>query len=1250
MTDPDANAAAPAAEATAEATAEPTGGQPAAPRRRRRWPRLAAVVLLLLGGLAAFIVYGPQVIARYVATSVLTGLDIDVEGVKTLRINLLKGTIALGPVRFRPLGESEPPSADDPGQLGELLVDLSLRNLWQRNALIKSAAIGGIDIVISRETDGQIAINGIPLRRILAEEAKDEPPPEKDKAGWGTGVDLLVVRDSRLVFRDAARGTLEIAVSWLELDGFRSWEPDRPGTFTLIGDANGMRIIAWGQAEPFADNIFLRVEALIEDIAVPKIEAFAGSLPLTARDGTGRINVRSRATLFADGRLQAAVIGGISVADTNLAGEGWRFAASGGQLGLDLSFAGETYASGHLSGSVDLNLAGVNTGTGDDLAIAINELVAKTPSLDLDVGEDASLSGRIQLKTALQGITVRGAEGLAATAGGLDIAVEPASLAVRADGSGRLGGGITVALADASVATGSGADALKLALAKLASQVVDAEFGFAAGGGLSGEGQLTTTVEGIAVNGANGLAVKLASLNLATQPLAVSAAESGPATVTATPKLTLTNITVKGPADVSVAGAELGLDPFGVTAGETVNVRTSGRLTARGVAAASGDVKASLADLGVRLANVAVEQKGQQTRITGEVKTTIATPGLSVAAAPARPRARPEEIRVDARALGVEATPFALTLAPAGIGIEGKAGVSLDDARVKLPAAAGGPADITLPRLAVAVDRAKGRLGDALSQLSANLNVDVAGGAAQLGMVHRDARSAFGAFTVALAPVDLRQEGDGWQVKGKGRIGLDRASAKLPESDVGPVDGGLGSLAITIASAEAAGRGNRLDWRVAADVALREIAAKVAGGRLADVKGDRLTITGVTGDDSLAFTVDRINLGALRASVARPKDARAPRPVQVAAEAAADVREEIVRADAAKEGGATVRINRFRLDAPSQVRLSDPNVEPPVRAVVLIRRLDIDNIDTGNAKTKTDVALSATINEFGTVTANGWLTPFADPPDFDLRGEVRGLQLPPFSGLAADAVGVNIDAGQLQTEVRGAAAAGQLKAQVDVIVSDLAFGSLSPEQAARASQAIGVPIETAVGLLKDNDGKIKLSLPVSGDLKSPDFDISGVIASAMTGAVTAALTAPFKLALTPVSLIAGAITAGSAPGLTPIPFAAGSASVDATGEGIVRGLAQVLKERQGLRLKVCGRTTQSDLQALIARLPDRSKLSTDQMLEQGRAAAQRLAEERTLAARRAFIEVGGIDAGRIGECRATFDAGDQGPPRAEITF
>jgi len=184
--------------------------------------------------------------------------------------------------------------------------------------------------------------------------------------------------------------------------------------------------------------------------------------------------------------------------------------------------------------------------------------------------------------------------------------------------------------------------------------------------------------------------------------------------------------------------------------------------------------------------------------------------------------------------------------------------------------------------------------------------------------------------------------------------------------------------------------------------------------------------------------------------------------------------------------------------------------------------------------------------------------------------------------------------------------------------------------------------------LQDSEGKITLSLPVAGDLKSPSFDISGVIAKAVSGAVTSAVMAPFKLAFAPVSLLAGAVAAGNAPALTPIPFAAGSAELDAQADGIVRGLVQVLMERQGLKLKVCGRAVPADLQAVLADLPDRAKLTTDEMLERAKADAQRLADERTLAVRRAIVEGGTVKPARIGECRATFDAGDGGPPRAEI--
>lgn len=74
--------------------------------------------------------------------------------------------------------------------------------------------------------------------------------------------------------------------------------------------------------------------------------------------------------------------------------------------------------------------------------------------------------------------------------------------------------------------------------------------------------------------------------------------------------------------------------------------------------------------------------------------------------------------------------------------------------------------------------------------------------------------------------------------------------------------------------------------------------------------------------------------------------------------------------------------------------------------------------------------------------------------------------------------------------VAGKTAKGSLEGKVDLELDDIAFRPLSKVDAERVSDTVGMPLETLVGLLQDNEGRITLTLPVSGSLAYPDVDIS----------------------------------------------------------------------------------------------------------------------------------------------------------------
>src|SRR5512147_1216058 len=213
-----------------EQSPRPTPADRPAPRRWRRFAVVAGIALGIAGLCAALLLIAPRHVARFVANHYLQGMQIDVEGVRTIEVDLLDGKFAIGPVRFHA-------GTADPGSIGRLGPKFSLSNLLRKQALLEAVVIEDVAISVRQNDDGQLLINGVPLRQFLAERAaaKEEQTPkqaEQEKQGrpaWGTGVDDLRARNVRVHFTNRYGGTADLDLEYLDLRGFRSWEPDRPG-------------------------------------------------------------------------------------------------------------------------------------------------------------------------------------------------------------------------------------------------------------------------------------------------------------------------------------------------------------------------------------------------------------------------------------------------------------------------------------------------------------------------------------------------------------------------------------------------------------------------------------------------------------------------------------------------------------------------------------------------------------------------------------------------------------------------------------------------------------------------------------------------------------------------------------------------------------------------------------------------------------------------------------------------------------
>ena len=294
-------------------TTAPNGAPPEQPsdqpevRSRRSILRLACWVLVPLLLLALLVFVVPTYAARYVASRQLESMGVTTEGINTLKIDVWNREVWLGPAQFR--GEAAPF-----GRVEEIGVKLGVTNLFQRQALIRELLIKGVDLQLTREADGRLILNGVDLRRQGQQEA--QKPADEEGKPWGTGIDEVRIIDSRIFFTDRARGTLEIDVIGLELDEFRSWEPEHPGRFLLDATINKMGFRAQGTAKPFSEVASADAELSVDDVEIEKIALYTGPLGFDRRSGVLRADL-STTVQAAGGNVEGTVKGEIVLKDAD---------------------------------------------------------------------------------------------------------------------------------------------------------------------------------------------------------------------------------------------------------------------------------------------------------------------------------------------------------------------------------------------------------------------------------------------------------------------------------------------------------------------------------------------------------------------------------------------------------------------------------------------------------------------------------------------------------------------------------------------------------------------------------------------------------------------------------------------------------------------------------------------------------------------------------------------------------------------
>jgi hypothetical protein len=208
-------------------------------------------------------------------------------------------------------------------------------------------------------------------------------------------------------------------------------------------------------------------------------------------------------------------------------------------------------------------------------------------------------------------------------------------------------------------------------------------------------------------------------------------------------------------------------------------------------------------------------------------------------------------------------------------------------------------------------------------------------------------------------------------------------------------------------------------------------------------------------------------------------------------------------------------------------------------------------------ETRATAKLDGRVDEFGQVKVDGALSAFHPKVFTDIKVVFRNVPMNTLSPYSATFAGRRIRAGTMDVNLEYRIDRSALEGDNKVVLQQLQLG-----ERVESPGATNLPLDLAIAILSDAEGRIDIELPVKGNVDSPEFSYGHLIWQALVTVITKIVTSPFRAL--------GGLFGGDAESLQAIAFEAGSDIVLPPEREKLKRVAEVLAKRPRLKLTVHG--------------------------------------------------------------------------------
>jgi len=333
-----------------------------------------------------------------------------------------------------------------------------------------------------------------------------------------------------------------------------------------------------------------------------------------------------------------------------------------------------------------------------------------------------------------------------------------------------------------------------------------------------------------------------------------------------------------------------------------------------------------------------------------------------------------------------------------------------------------------------------------------------------------------------------------------------------------------------------------------------------------------------------------------------------------------------------------ISLQEFTLSDAGKISLTDASVKPTFKQTLSVETLKAGPFDSSQVNQASAFELVVIDDNYLKLDLKGNAKPFAEKLSASMQAKISELNLPSVSPYVKDGLGFEMKSGQLDVNIDLDIVENEIAGKTKLFLRGIEMSSADEYEKGVLKESKAMPLNAALGILKDDKGNIDLEVPMRGDTSAPSFGIESFVGLILRKAAMSQAQSYLLNTFVPYASVVSVAMSGAEyllkVSFEPLTFNIADAELKAENAQFLSELALLMNDTPDLQIKTCAMVTLSDLGL-------ESKTALD---EQQKAQFLQIGNTRQSNLKRFLVEQG-ISSNRILYCAPELDSAKNAVPR-----